>query len=41
MPRFEFRFDLAAILLASALSLFGISAANAGGASGNSEPRDA
>jgi hypothetical protein len=34
MPKLELRFDLAAILLASALTAFGVSTANAGGARG-------
>jgi hypothetical protein len=34
MPSFAFRFDLAAVLLAGVLSVLGMSAANAGGASG-------
>lgn len=35
MPNFEFRFDLAAILLASVLTTLGISVADAGGKSGD------
>jgi hypothetical protein len=34
MPIFAFRFNLAAILLAGVLTVLGMSAANAGGASG-------
>jgi hypothetical protein len=34
MPKFEYRFDLAGILLASVLAVLGISAANAAGKGG-------
>jgi hypothetical protein len=36
MPKFEFRFDIAAILLASVLTVLGVSAAGAGSKLGGS-----